>query len=79
MLSDNGDGLGARFRGELGDGEDGPGEEDVGMGGVGLDVEPEGDLDLPSPDLVRDRFCIVNDWTWIRKQWVVLEGQGETE
>lgn len=62
--SDNGEGLGALPMGELGEGEDGPGDEDRGMGGVGLEVVDEGDLDFPSPDLVRERFCIVSIWMY---------------
>jgi hypothetical protein len=56
---ENGEGLLIRDpTGEESDGEDGPGEEELGMIGWGF---PGGagalDLDLESPDLVRVRFC----------------------
>lgn len=45
-----------RLIGEEDKGEDGPGEDELGRGGVGLDVEGDGVLFLESLDLVRERF-----------------------
>lgn len=64
-LSESGEGFDvAGFRlviGELGAGDDGPGEEEEEVVMEGVDLDPEGDLDLASPDLVRVRFCVSVD------------------